>query len=719
MLVNRTLRLVLAGMSIPAVLFAQKKQFTMAEATNGMNTTLALKSIKQPTWEPGTNKLYQVVKTGYGSAWISTLFPEDRTDTVVRLNELNTALYHTDKLKAMPEIKWLDNASPYFINEGEMYIGIRTVDGFTWQHWITLPKEAEHVTVDKTRAIAYAIDNNLYMITSDKKTLQVTHDEDKNIVNGHSVHREEFNIDKGIFFSPDGTYLAYYRMDQRLVRDYPVINWGDMPAASKNIKYPMAGGTSHNVTVCVFNPVTGKSTTMLTEGPSDQYLTDVTWSPDEHSIFIAVLNRDQNHLWLNQYKTDNGVKVKTLFEETDPKYVEPLNELFFIPGQNDKFIWWSQRSGYMHLYLYNTKGKLQRQLTKGDWLVNDIVGTINDKHELIIMASKESPLEKHAYAVNWDKGKMRRLDKEPGTHTATPNESGSYILDVFTSYSVPKRSQVLATEGKYKNVILEAPNTIADYDRAIIKDVTLKAADGTPLYGRIILPPNFDSNKKYPVVVYLYNGPHVQLIKNGFPESGNLWYEYMAQRGYIMFTMDGRGSSNRGMKFEQATFRQLGTVEMEDQLKGVEYLKSLKYVDANRLGIHGWSFGGFMTTSMMLRHPGVFKVAVAGGPVMDWKMYEVMYTERYMDTPKDNPEGYENANLLSKVKNLQGKLLLIHGTDDITVVWQHSINFLKKAVDEGVQVDYFVYPGYEHNVRGKDRVHLMQKITDYFDQNLK
>lgn len=193
----------------------------------------------------------------------------------------------------------------------------------------------------------------------------------------------------------------------------------------------------------------------------------------------------------------------------------------------------------------------------------------------------------------------------------------------------------------------------------------------------------------------------------------------MAQKGYIVFTMDGRGSWNRGRDFEQATFRHLGDAECADQLKGVDYLKSLRYVDANRLGVHGWSYGGFMTTSLMLKYPNVFKCAVAGGPVMDWKMYEVMYTERYMDTPHDNPEGYENANLLSKVKNLKGKLMLIHGTSDDVVVWQHSIDFLKKAVDEGVQVDYFVYPGHEHNVRGKDRVHLMTKVTDYFDQNLK
>ncbi|MET3877553.1 dipeptidyl aminopeptidase/acylaminoacyl peptidase [Chitinophaga sp. OAE865] len=225
--------------------------------------------------------------------------------------------------------------------------------------------------------------------------------------------------------------------------------------------------------------------------------------------------------------------------------------------------------------------------------------------------------------------------------------------------------------------------------------------------------------KTYPVIVYLYNGPNVQLIRNTYPYSGNLWYEYMAQHGYVIFTMDGRGSDNRGKAFEQATFRQLGTVEMNDQLQGVAYLKSLPYINQQKMGVHGWSFGGFMTTSLMLRHPGVFQAAVAGGPVIDWSMYEVMYTERYMDTPQENPEGYANSNLLTQTKHLQGKLMLIHGTNDDVVVWQHSLKFLKACVDNEVQVDYFVYPGHLHNVLGKDRVHLMQKITDYFDANLK
>ena len=696
--------------------FAQGKQFTMAEATNGMSGSLAPQSIKQASWEPNTDKFWQVVNKG--EAWVSTDYARSKTDTVLKLQQLNDGM--KTQLKALPSLKWIDEDYVYFQNGKNIESGILAANGVNWEHWLTLPENAENVTVDKSRKLAYTVDNNLWYATGSDNVVQVTKETDKNIVCGKSVHRDEFGIDHGIFFSPKGNYLAYYRMDQTMVSDYPIVRWGGTPAKADMIKYPMAGGTSHQVTLCVYYPNTKRTVTLQTGEPKDHYLTSVTWSPDEKYIFIAILNRDQDHLWLNKYDAETGAMIKTLFEETNPKYVHPMHSLSFLPDNNNEFIWWSEKDGYEHLYLYNTDGKLIRKLTEGKWVVNEICGFNKAEKELIITASKESPLCKNIYSLNWNSGKMERIDKGDGMHSATCSEDGRYVLDVFSGAGVPKKSVMRSTDGKFSKVLINSTNTLVDYERPIIRDVKLKAADSvTTLYGKLILPTHFDSTKKYPVIVYLYNGPNVQLIHNSFPESGNLWYEYMAQHGYIVFTMDGRGSWNRGLAFEQATFRHLGNAEVADQLKGVDYLKSLPYVDANRMGVHGWSYGGFMTTSLMLKHPDVFKCAVAGGPVMDWKMYEVMYTERYMDTPEQNPEGYEDANLLDKVKNLKGKLLLIHGTDDNTVVWQHSINFIKKSVDEGIQVDYFVYPGYEHNVRGKDRVHLMQKISDYFDEYLK
>lgn len=694
---------------------AQEK-FTMAEATNGMATTLAPQSIKQASWRPGTNTFTQVVKNGDDESMTATDLPAEDSYTLLHLADINNAL-HAD-LKSMPAIKWLDKDNLYFTDKQTLEKGKVSAAGISWNKWATLPAEAKNVSPDKSGKIAYTIDNNLWLVNNGK-AVAVTKDANKNIVNGQSVHREEFGIDHGIFFSPKGNYLAYYRMDQTMVNDYPIIRWDTVPAQVDLIKYPMAGGTSHQVTLCVYNPATRRTVTMQTGVPKDHYLTCVTWGPDEQYIYIAILNRDQNHLWLNKYEAQSGKKVKTLFEETDTRYVHPEHGLTFLPAVSDKFIWWSDRDGYRHLYLYNTDGKLIRQVTRGKWVVNELLGFNEKNEEVLITASKESPMEKHGFTVNWNTGEMNRIDKGAGMHTILPSDDGKYVFDVYSNADVAKKSVLRSTDGKYSKVVLDAPDPLAGYDRPEVKNVTLEASDGTPLYGKLILPLHFNPNRKYPVIVYLYNGPNVQLLHNSFPASGNLWYEYMAQHGYIVFTMDGRGSLNRGMAFEQATFRHLGEVELDDQMKGVKYLWSLPYVDRERMGIHGWSFGGFMTTNMMLKHPGVFKCAVAGGPVMDWKMYEVMYTERYMDRPQDNPEGYEQANLLDKVNSLKGKLLLIHGTQDNVVVWQHSIRFLKKCVDEGVQLDYFVYPGYEHNVRGKDRVHLMQKITDYFDTYLR
>ncbi len=695
---------------------AQKKNFTITEATNGIHTTLAPQSIRQASWQPDAHALFFTAN----EQWVRLNAASGQADTIISLAQLNSGLTTGDSLKRFPGITWLNTSEAYFLSGNRVSFLNVTGNSIQPGKHMLLPERAENITLNKKGdLIAYIVDNNLLTTDASGNHHAVTQDTSRNIINGQSVHRDEFGIYKGIFFSPEGNLLAYYRMDQTMVRDYPVINWGQTPAQTNMIKYPMAGDTSHQVTVQVYNPATQQTITLNTGEPADQFLTCVSWSPDEKYIFIAVLNRGQNHLRLNQYDVQTGEKIRTLFEEKDDKYVEPQHELTFLPGSNDRFIWWSQRDGYMHLYLYQTDGRLIRQLTKGNWIVNELIGFNPKSKEVIYTSTQASPLEKHSYAVNWTNGKTRRLDTEPGVHHVQASGDGRYLFDVYSNANVPRTSLVRSTDGRSRRVLLEAPNTLADYDRPEVRNVTLYANDSTLLYGRLVRPTNFDSTKKYPVIVYLYNGPHLQLIKNQFPASGNLWYEYMAQKGYLVFSMDGRGSANRGLAFEQAIHRHLGDVELADQLQGVAYLASLGYADTSRMGIHGWSYGGFMTTSMMLRHPGVFKAGVAGGPVTDWRMYEVMYTERYMGTPQNNPEGYTRSALGDKVKNLQGNLLLIHGTDDDVVVWQHSISLLKRFIDEGVQVDYFVYPGHQHNVRGKDRVHLMQKVSDYFDQHLK
>lgn len=297
-------------------------------------------------------------------------------------------------------------------------------------------------------------------------------------------------------------------------------------------------------------------------------------------------------------------------------------------------------------------------------------------------------------------------------------KQGKFFIDRFTNLKTPNKTTLLNAKGEQLKILLNAEDPLKEFKIGDVKLVKLKADDGTPLNGRLVLPPDFDPQKKYPVIVYVYGGPHGQMVTNSFLRGWSWWFYYMAQRGFILFTMDNRGTNNRGLEFEQIIHRQLGTVEIQDQMVGVNYLKAQPFVDSTRIGVHGWSYGGFMTISLMTRQPAVFKVGVAGGPVIDWRYYEVMYGERYMDTPQSNPDGYETASLLNYVKNLDGRLLIIHGTVDPVVAWQNSLLYLRKAIDLQKQVDYFVYPGDEHNMFGMDRVHLYQKITDYFMEHL-
>lgn len=582
----------------------------------------------------------------------------------------------------------------------------------------TFPADAENATFEPVTGImAFTKENNL-LISENGRITAVTNDSDKGIVNGQSVHRNEFGINGGIFWSPKGNLLAFYRMDETMVTEYPLVDIEQRIATVKNIRYPMAGMKSHHVTVGVFNPVTLTTIFLKTGEPAEQYLTNISWSPDEKYIFIAVINRDQNHLWLNKYDAATGEFVKTLFEETDNEYVEPLNPLYFMPGNPGQFIWQSRRDGWNHLYLYDTEGNLLRQLTSGKWEVTDLIGTDSKPSKVFFMSTKVSPLERHLYSIDLKKGNLVKYTSEKGTHSCFVSPDGKYILDRYSNLQVASRTMLLNEKGMTLRIVNEDVNPLRDYRVGETSLVTLKAADGSDLYGRMIKPLDFDPAKKYPVLVYVYGGPHSQLITESWLGGTNLYFNYLATKGYLVWTLDNHGTSSRGADFEQAIHRRLGDLESADQMVGVNYLKSLPFVDTNRIGVDGWSYGGFMTLTLKLRYPDVFKVATCGGPVVDWKYYEVMYGERYMDTPDQNPEGYKNACLLNYIDKLKGKVLIIHGGQDPTVMWQNSLQFIQQCIKKGKQVDYFVYPEHEHNVGGPDRLHLFRKLAEYYDQNL-
>jgi len=571
----------------------------------------------------------------------------------------------------------------------------------------------------KTRDVAFTEGQNLFIYHEGNK-IAVTNDNLPGIVNGQTVARSEFGITHGIFWSPSGSYLAFYKKDESMVTEYPLVDIDPTPAKVKNIRYPMAGGTSEEVLVMVYNLKTKKTIALKTGQPKEQFLTNVTWSPDDKFIYIAVLNRDQNHMWLRKYDAQTGAFVKTLFEETNNKYVEPLEGLYFLNGSSDRFVYMSRRDGWNHAYLYDTEGNMIKQLTKGNWLITKFMGFNNDNTKMFFMSTKESPIQRHLYSLDMKSGKIRKLTKIHGTHNIGLSFDKTYFTNSYSNYNSVVRAYTLnsTAKGKLVKILKKSTNPLEDYNLGEMSISTLKAADGSDLYYRLIKPANFDPKKKYPVIVYVYGGPHAQLVNDTWLGGGGFFLQYLAAQGYVVFTLDNHGSANRGFAFESVVYRQLGQREMKDQMLGIDFLKSQSYVDTNRIGVNGWSFGGFMTVSLTTNYPEIFKVAVAGGPVIDWKYYEVMYGERYMDKPDENPEGYANTSLLRNAKNLEGHLLIIHGTMDPTVVWQNSLKFIQNCVKAGKQVDYFVYPGHEHNVRGYDRLHLETKIFNYFQDYL-
>ncbi|CAM4398641.1 S9 family peptidase [Flavobacterium terrigena] len=587
---------------------------------------------------------------------------------------------------------------------------------------ITYSNEGTQAKFASNNNVAWLKDNNI-RITSNNKTIEVTNDENKAIVNGSDyVHRQEFGIDRGMWWNASGMQLAYYRKDETMVGNYPIINWNEREAVNNDIKYPMAGMTSENVTLVVYDVATGKKVTIQTGEPKEQYLTMVSWEPTGKYIFIGILNRDQNHLKFNKYDASTGALVKTLFEEKATTWVEPQHALTFVPNNPNQFIYQTDFNGYNQMYLYNTDGKLIKNLGFKDVVVTNLLGFDASNSKINYIGTTNNGLDRQLFQVDLKSGNTFQLTSISGTHNASVSSDGTMVLDQYSNATTPNEISILNIKTKMANTTLvkaENPFT-GKIDLPRIEMVTLTSPDGkTPLNGRLIYPANFDATKKYPVMVYVYGGSHAQLVTNKWLGGAGYFDIYMAQQGYVVFTLDNRGSEARGKKFCEVTHRNLGVNEMADQMKGVEFLKSKSFVDANKIGVFGWSFGGFMTTSLMTSQPDTFKVGVAGGPVIDWKYYEIMYGERYMDTPQDNPEGYAKTSLLDKVKNLKGRLLIIHGAQDPVVVQQHSMNFIEASIKAGKQVDYFLYPNHEHNVGGRDRIHMYAKIADYFDVHLK
>lgn len=702
--------LTIIGLSMMFGLNAQKKVLTMEEAVVGYHLYPRSKYIQ---WQGDKNQYTYLDREGL----VGESADKGEKTVLLTVAELNKII--DADLKGFPNFSWLDDNTLAVSRQGKIYH--IDVEKKQLKQTFSFPKEAANQTYTKAgNKYAYTIDNNLYYLDERGNSYTVTSDEDKNIVNGQVVSRNEFGITGGIFWSPDGKKLGFYRKDETEVTNFPLLDINTRTGELKEIKYPMAGMKSELVTMGVYDVASGRTVFLdVNDFGREQYLTGITWAPASDLVYIQVLNRGQDHMRLNTYDASTGKQVATLFEEQSKTYVEPQAGLVFMANNPKQFIFeTNNRDGYTNLYLHDVNGKLIKRLTNVDADVSFVAMDPAGKY-VYYLSSEVSPVEKQLFRVDVKSGKKTRLTTEEGWHNISMSGDCSYFIDNYSSVKVPRNVDLFTSNGKMVRQIQSVENPNKDYNFGEITLGTIKADDGSDLYYRLIKPMDFDPNKKYPVIHYVYGGPHLQLVTNTWNASLRMWEMYMAQHGYVVFIIDNHGTPNRGKAFEDVIHRQCGQVEMKDQVKGIEWLKSFPWVDADRIGVHGWSYGGFMTISLITNYPDIYKVAVAGGPVIDWKWYEAMYGERYMDTPQENPEGYAKTSLIAKAKDLKGKLLICQGAVDPVVVWEHSLSFIRECIKNNVQVDYFPYPCAEHNVMGRDRIHLMQKVTNYFEDYLK
>lgn len=716
-MIKRVIPGLIAIFAMQSFVLAQPKELNYYDLEIGRHTHLKPQTLKGLRWLSEN----ELIHSGNDTVYVLDVQSPGEKKPIFTKKQLNETLVTAglEKLEGLPSrlvplegrglrFRLKDKVFRYTIEEGKL------------EKLFEIPETASDVEYSPNNEMAvYTMGQNLYLARKKAKAIQLSFDSVPGILNGHTVHRHEFGGNHGAFWSPCGKKVAYYRKDETMVEEYPLVYINSRVAKNKSIRYPMAGLKSEEVDVMIYNLSENSTIKLKIEGDPEQYHTNLSWSPDGEGLYIQHLNRGQDTMHLVRYNVKTGIPADTLFVETHPKYVEPSHELLFSKQRKGDFLYQSARSGFKHIYYFDhSKGQLN-QLTRGDWEVTRLLGFDAEETAIFFMGTKESPLERHLYKLNIDKRKIKQLTSQKGTHKIDLSPDKKRFVDWCNSTEVPGRITLNAINAGEQAELLNAPDPLQGYTLGKTEMGTLKSADAkTDLHYKLIKPVNFDPGKKYPAIFYIYGGPHAQLVKNTKIGRSELWLQYMASKGYVGVMLDTRGSSGRGMKFENVIHRQSGIPQMEDIDAAVKWLVGQGYVDKNRLGVHGWSYGGYMTISLMTKYPNLFKVGVAGGPVIDWGYYEVMYGERYMDTPDENPEGYKQCNLNNYAGQLNGKLKIIHGAVDPVVVWQHSLSFIQSCIKAGVFPDSFIYPLHKHNVSGGDRVHLVELISSYFLEHL-
>lgn len=571
--------------------------------------------------------------------------------------------------------------------------------------------------------VAFVRNNNIYIkdLVSTIET-QVTNDGRFNeIINGSAdwVYEEEFSFDKAFFWSEEGDKIAYYHFDESNVKEFSMDIYGSLYPTGYKFKYPKAGEENSKVSVRIYDLATTK-TISVDLGTDFEYIPRIKWTKDNATLSIQRMNRHQNKLDFLLADATTG-KTRIIFTETSKTYIDITDNLTFLNDKN-RFIWTSEKNGYNHLYVYNLTTNTFRQITKGEWEVSEFKG-LDEKNDILYYISTEtSPLERDLFSINLDGTGKKKISTQKGTNDAIFSKNFSYFINYYSNANTPPYISLNTANGKEVRQLKDnskLKNRLSEYNLTNKTFFSFKTSENIDLNGWMMKPVNFENSKKYPVYMFVYGGPGNQQVLNSWGGVNLMFYHYLAQQGYLVVCVDNRGTGGRGSDFKTCTYKQLGNLETQDQIEAANYLGTLEYVDKSRIGIQGWSYGGYMSSLCITKGADIFKTAIAVAPVTNWRYYDTIYTERYMQTPKENANGYDNNSPINHVEKLKGKYLLIHGTADDNVHFQNSVEMVNALIKANKQFDFYIYPDKNHSIYGGNaRLHLFTKIADFIQMNL-
>lgn len=707
-----------------AILSAQTKNITLEDIWNGTFRTERL------------DALHSMVN---GQQYSVLNFNREERSTSVDIYDYKT-LEKVSALVNSSDLEGVDYFTDYTFSADESQVILATNEESVFRHSVlghyyvyhvkdeTLTLISEEKIQEPTfspngNKVAFAKENNLYvkdLISGE--TIQITFDGEKNkIINGITdwVYEEEFAFVRAFDWNADGTQIAYLKFDETHVPEFSMDIYGTGLYQTQEVfKYPKAGEANSKVGLHVYNLKTNK-TTPVTINSDFEYIARLEWTNDANVLSAQVLNRHQNNLELIAYNSTTN-KTSVLLKEADKAYVDVTDNLTFL--EDNSFIWTSEKDGYNHIYHYSDKGELINQITKGNWEVTNYYG-FNEKAKTIFYQSVENgSINRDVYSIKLNGRNKKKLTEEEGTNGADFSADFSYFINTFSSAATPPKYTLnSASSGKVIKLIKDnkaLENQLSEYNISK-KEFGTIAINGNDLNMWMVKPTDFDASKEYPLLMFQYSGPGSQQVANSWINSNDYWYQLLAQKGYIVACVDGRGTGFKGAAFKKLTQNELGKYEVEDQIAAAKQLGDLPYIDAERIGIWGWSFGGFMSSNCLFKAPDVFKMAIAVAPVSSWRFYDSIYTERYMTTPQENASGYDENSPINHVDKLKGDFLLIHGSGDDNVHVQNTMRLVEALVQANKKFDWGIYPDKNHGIYGGNtRLHLYTKMTNFLDENL-